>query len=129
MKEFCIYIQDRPGSLVSVCDILAKAAINIEAITTERLGNGQGIVHVVTSDEASTESILKAKHLRFESRDILKIRLPDQPGELVKVAHKLGTAGVNIDSLYILGKEKGRTSIALSPNKLEDARLLLKGYL
>jgi len=129
MKEFCIYIQDRPGALASICETLARAAINIEAIATERIGNGRGIVHIVTNDEASTESILRSSHLRFDSRDILHIKLPDRPGELVKVTHKLARTGINIDSVYIIGKADGHTSVALAPNRMAEARGILKNYL
>lgn len=129
MKEFCIYTDHAPGALSAVCEILAKGAINIEAIKTERTGEGKGTVHIVTNDEASTEAVLRSKHVKFEARDILPLKLPDMSGELLKVTKKLHMSGISVDSVYILGKEGGHTTVALAPNKMEDARLALKNYI
>ena len=129
MKEFCIHTTDEPGALSAICEVLARGAINIEAIKTERIGEGRGTIHIVTNDEASTESILRQNHVRFEIREILPLKLPDRSGELVKVAKKLHLSGINVDSVYILGKENGHTTVAIAPSKMEDAQLVLKNYM
>jgi hypothetical protein len=61
------------------------------------------MVRVVTDDENSARSALKAAKLEFTEREIEVVTLADRPGELAKVAKTLSKAGINIESLYILG--------------------------
>lgn len=60
---------------------------------------------------------------------MLPIKLPDKPGELAKIARKLANARINVECIYILGREKGTTEIALKVDKLEEARKTLKPHL
>lgn len=132
MKQFNILVADTPGALANTCEILAKGAINIKAIASE-LKSGKALIKIVTDDESSTRAALTREHAEFTESEILNIKLVNQPGELLKVLRKLTNAGINLQSIYILGKEqsaengKTRTEVALTVDKQEKARVLLKG--
>ena len=50
----------------------------------------------------------------------------DRPGELAKVAKKLGKANINIRSIYIIGQKNGKTEVALVVDDMNRAMDLLK---
>lgn len=125
MKEFKIFVEDKPGELARVTESLAARAVNIKAIASETAGK-KAFLRVVTNDVTSTEKALSEASIGFEQSDILNISLIDRPGELAKVAKKLGKAKINIISIYILGQRKGKTELALVVDNMNRAEELLR---
>lgn len=111
MKQFEISINNRPGELAKVTDILAANGINIVAIASERCENP--LIRIVTDDEQSTRNALKRSSFKFKENELLVIELNDKPGELAKVAKKLARVGVNVESIHILSKGSKSTNIAI----------------
>lgn len=125
MKEFKVFVADRPGELARVTEALSGAAVNIRAIASESKHDAS-FLRVVTSDVQTTEKALSTAGLKFELSDILTMDLLDRPGELAKVAKRLARAGINVHSIYILGSKNGRTEIALVVDNPERAKVALK---
>jgi hypothetical protein len=125
LKEFDVYVQDKPGELAKVCEILGGNGVNIRAIASER-AQPKPLIRIVTDDEATTKSTLRRLGVAYDQRDVLSIRLPDRPGELGKMARKLAMAMVNVDSIYILSKENGMTEMALTVDNIVKAERALK---
>ena len=61
----------------------------------------------------------------FVETEILHIGLIDRPGELAKIARMLAKTKVNIDSIFILGKENGETAVAMKVSDLNIAKKIL----
>ena len=125
MKEFKVFIADKPGELARVTEALANAAVNIRAIASESK-HENSFLRIVTSDVTTTEKALSQAGLRFELSDILDLELLDRPGELAKVSKRLARAGINVHSIFILASKNGRTEIALVVDNPERARIALK---
>ncbi|MBN1677778.1 MAG: ACT domain-containing protein [Candidatus Thermoplasmatota archaeon] len=125
MKEFDVYVQNRPGELAKVCEILGGQGVNIKAIASERGGN-RPLIRVVTDDEATAKSALSRSGIAFDQREVISVRMLDRPGELGKIARKLARGMVNVESIYILGKEGGTTDIALTVDDPKKASSLMK---
>ena len=122
MKEFRIFVQNKPGELARVTEALATHAVNIKAISSEG-GASKSFLRIVTGDVATTEKALKNAGLPHELVEILDLELMDRPGELAKVARRLARQGVNVESIYILGTKTGKTQIAMTVSDLEKARM------
>jgi|GEM_PF-1216903 len=112
MKEFEIFTQKTPEQISNILDSIAAAGINIKAISTERRNNDY-VIKIVTSDEATTEKTLARNKVKYNINDIITIQLIDRPGELAKITKMLAKKKINIESIYILEKGNGETSIAL----------------
>ncbi len=125
MKEFKVFVADKPGELARVTEALAGAAVNIRAIASESKHDAS-FLRVVTQDVATTEKALTTAGLKYELSDILNLDLIDRPGELAKVARRLSRAGINVHSIFILGSKNGRTEIALVVDDIERAKVAIK---
>jgi hypothetical protein len=125
LKEFDVYVQNKPGELAKVCEMLGNYGVNIKAIASER-GNDRPMIKIVTDDEATTRSALARTGIGFDLKDVISVRMPDRPGELGKIARKLARAMVNVESIYIIGKEGSVTDIALTVDDLKKAENALK---
>ncbi len=125
LKEFDVFVQDKPGELAKVCELLGNNGVNIKGIASER-NNSRPLIRVVTDDEATAKAALTRSGIGFDLRDVIPLRLPDKPGELGKVAKKLARAMVNVDSIFILGKESGHTEMVLTVDNKKKAEEALK---
>lgn len=126
IKQFDVEIENRVGALADVCDIFAKGLINIKAIATADRGNGYGMLQVVTEDENTTRKILKEANIEFKEHDILSLKLMDRPGELAKTARLLAKGNVNIESIFILGKNNEFTEVGMKVDKIHEVKNLLE---
>ncbi len=120
MKEFKIHVKHQPGELAKVTEALAGRAVNIKAIASEALGE-DAYLRIVTNDVNTTVKALDEAGSKYIENDLLTISLIDRPGELSKVAKKLGKAKINIESIYILGQKDGKTEVALVVDNMKKA--------
>lgn len=118
MKQFDITVPNQM-ELSNVCDMLAKSAINIKAIST----NSNKLL-VVTEDDSTTRDVLRRANYNFSEDEILSLRLIDRPGELAKIVRLLNKLKIGIDSIYIVGKipERGETELAIKVNDIAKAK-------
>lgn len=101
--EFKVTVLDTPGTLARLGTILGEAQVNIEAIQgTSR--EGKGFIQFVPSDEDKTSCALDAAGMAYSKREVLIVRVLDQPGMLGDVALVMSKAGINIDSVYVTTK-------------------------
>ena len=118
-------MQDKPGELARVTEALAAGPVNIKAIASEG-GNERPFFRIVTNDVATTERTLRNAGLEYRLQDILNVELLDRPGELAKIARRLARAGVNVESIYILGGKNGKTELAINVSDARKAAEVLK---
>ena len=125
MKEFKIFVNNKPGELARVTEALAASAVNIKAIASEG-ANEKPFLRIVTTDATTTERALKTAGFGFDLHETLDVELMDRPGELAKIARRLARQGVNVESIYILGSSDGKTHIAMTVSDLERAKSAIK---
>jgi hypothetical protein len=121
VKEFKVFVKDKPGELARVTEALAEHAVNIRAIASEG-GHENSFLRVVTSDVATTEKAFKLAGIKYEANDLFTVELIDRPGELAKIARRLARAGVNVESIYILGSKNGKTEVGMVVSDMEKAK-------
>jgi hypothetical protein len=124
IKQFEVYVQNKPGDLARVAEVLSKNAVNIRGITTD-MGGGKPMVRIITDDENSARSAFKNSGIKFTERDVIIISMPDRPGELAKVTQKVARAGINIESIFMLGNSGDQVQIAIGVDQREKAQKLL----
>jgi len=125
VKEFKVFVKDKPGELARVTEALAEHAVNIRAIASEG-GHESSFLRIVTNDVATTEKAFKLAGIKNEANDLLTVELIDRPGELAKIARRLARAGVNVESIYILGSKNGKTEVGMVVSDMEKAKVALR---
>jgi hypothetical protein len=98
-SEFAIRMENRPGALGRVCGALAERGINIAALQSIP-SQDTTLVCVVPDDPAAAASALDKAGILFAEMEVLQVRITNRPGELARVASRLGEAGININYAY-----------------------------
>jgi|SRR3989338_6992400 len=121
MRQFNILLDDKPGELARVTAALTHT--NLKSISTEKHKSGRTIVKLLTADANSTKMALGREDFEFSEAEILLVGLIDRPGELHKLAKRLGDEGVNISDIYTM--EKGTFALSVDKTQLGKAKELL----
>jgi hypothetical protein len=124
VRQFEVFVQNKPGEVARLAEVLAKNAVNVRGIATD-LGGSPGIIRVITDDEASARRVLTGSGMEFKERDVIVLSLPDKPGELAKMTKKLARAGINIESLFMLGAKAPEVQMAVGVDQRDKAQELL----
>jgi hypothetical protein len=98
--EFTVILDDTRGTLAQLGGVLGDAGVNIEAIqgTTAK---GKGVIQFVAHDPGPAARALEAAHIAYTKREVIVVRVLDEPGTLGDVALVMAKAGINIDSVYV----------------------------
>src|SRR5437764_12576496 len=99
VKEFTLTMDDRPGTLGKICRALADRNVNIIAAQSFP-SSGKSVGRVVFDDPTKARSVLDDEGATYTETDVVKVNLANRPGELARVAQKLGDASIKIDHLY-----------------------------
>ncbi len=105
-KEFNIRLEDRPGTLGKVCQTIAEQDVNILAFQQFPHEKGKGSVRLVVDNPDKTRATLDRQRADYKEADVAKVTLANRPGELARVASRLGDASININYGYS-GAEPG----------------------
>jgi len=98
--EFEVVLENQPGSLARLATALGDADVNIEAIQG-RSGKTESVVHFITDNPDHAAHVLDEAHMPFTRRDVVIVKVLDQPGMLRDVALVMSEAGINIESVYV----------------------------
>lgn len=98
-KELTIRMDNRPGSLGTVCSALAGRGVNIlafQSIPSEKTI----LVCMVVDNPAAAVSVLDTQGISYTEAEIAQTKLANEPGELARAAARLGDANINIHYAY-----------------------------
>ena len=101
--EFNVTLQDRPGTLARLGQMLGEAAVNIEAIQGMSR-EGHGFIHFVPRDPQQAAWALDTAGIGYSQREVLIVKVLDEPGMLGDLVLVMAQANINIDSIYVTTK-------------------------
>jgi hypothetical protein len=99
VKEITIPLENRPGILSEISELLGAGGIHILALSIKTIGEG-GTTSLVASDPSRVVSILESAGHSPTVRDIIAAETPHHPGGLNAILRPLKRKGINVDCLY-----------------------------
>lgn len=99
--EFVVEVPNQPGTLGELAQLLGKEDINILGFAAVARGGGPGTMHLVTDDAADAAVVLEEDGYAPREKEAVVATVPNVPGQLGRLATKLGQAGINIDASFV----------------------------
>ena len=120
--DLTLYLDDEPGELARVGDLLGQAGANIEGLCAVTGGGGQAEVHILVHDPTPAFEALQRAGIKIASEEeVIVLTIEDRPGALGEVARKLGDADVNLTTAYLATN----TRLVLAADDLAAAKAAL----
>jgi len=121
--QFSVFLVNKPGVLAVVTGALAKAKVNIVALTLMDSVE-HGVLRLVTDNAKAARQVLGKSHDQWAESDVLVTELDNRPGMFAKVANALATAHINISYAYCTGGASGGKTTAVF--KVADLKKAIK---
>ena len=120
IKQVSVFVENKPGRLASVTEVLYKAGVNLRAFTIAEAGDF-GIIRMVVDKTEEAYRALKEAGFTVTINEVVGVEVRDEPGSLYRIAKVLGDENVNIEYLYAFAFGGDRAIVILRPDNLEKA--------
>ena len=126
VKQYSLFLENKPGLLAQVARQLAKARINVLAMTMMD-SSEHGVLRMVVSDGIDKfRAAVTELNLPMTEAEVLLVDMPNRPGALAEVCGKLAESHINISYAYCTtGAPGGKTNGVFKVADLKKAMKVL----
>ena len=128
IKQISVFVENQPGRLVSILEVLEKKGISIRALSISESAEF-GIVRMILDNPDEGLEALRQAGFTTRMDWILSAEIPDVPGGLLNsVAKPLTEAGINLKYFYAYIEQAtgDKAMVILKTDDLEKAEQILK---
>ncbi len=123
--QFSVFLVNQPGLLAVVTAALAKAKVNVSALTLMDSVE-HGVLRLVTDNAPGARKVLGKSHDEWAESDVMVMELDNSPGAFSRVATILADAHINISYAYCTGGAVGgKTTAVFKVADMKKAKKLL----
>lgn len=120
--DLTLYLDDQPGELARVGEVLGRAGVNIAGLCALTSGGGLAEVHILVDEATPAFEALQGAAIKIAGeQEVIVLEMADHPGALGEAARKLGAASVNLTTAYLATG----TRLVLATDNLAEARTAL----
>ena len=123
VTQIAVFLANKPGTLGEVCDALAKANINIYALTVSGSVD-HAVVRMVVSDTRRAIHLFEERGVLVVENDVIMVDNNNKPGGLAKLAGKLADHKINIEYAYLATSPSSKNGLLIL--RVNDVKKALK---
>lgn len=125
VEQLALFLENRPGTLASVCDALAEARVNIYGLTVSDTVD-HAVVRMVVSDTHKAMAVFEAHGTLVVENEVLMIENDNKPGSLSRIAKTLAAHRINIEYAYLASMPTAKKGLLIL--RVSDVRKALKVF-
>lgn len=120
--QVVVFLENRPGHLAHVTEVLSREQINIRSVTIASAGNF-GLVKLIVDRPDQAYEALRKRGLSTSRQEVLALVMEDRPGGLHGVLDAFARKGLNVkDASGFVEKPGEKAILILEVEDLETAR-------
>jgi len=124
--QISVFVENKPGRLERVTEILAKAKVNIRAFTVSGTYEYGVMKFLVDKPDKGLEALI-SQGIPANKREILAVLMDDRPGGLYRIAKVFGQRKMNIEDAYgFVVEDKKQAVLVVDVEKISEAKRALK---
>ncbi len=125
IQQISISLENVPGKLSEVSEILGQNGINIIAISVVDAADISSIRIVANNPQKAIE-VLESNHYNIHVTEVLAAETPNHPGGLNAILKPLKEKNINVSYLYPVLGTKDKSILIVGVNNLNQAQEVLK---
>ncbi|NOT13758.1 MAG: ACT domain-containing protein [Methylococcaceae bacterium] len=125
MKEIHIVSAIDSGLFTRLTEVLAQAAVNLESIDVEQVGDSSVMVITVDQYDLALQCLRDFKDIQVITEDAILVKLKDEPGALAHIARRFTDAGISLRSVRFIQRDNEYALVAISTDRSETALQLV----
>ena len=124
--QISVFVENKPGRLERVTEILAKARVNIRAFTVSS-SYEYGVMKFLVDKPDKALDAIRSQGIPANKREILAVLMDDRPGGLHRIAGVLSQRKINIEDAYgFVIEDKKQGVLVVDVEKIGEAKRALK---
>ncbi len=123
IKQISVFLENKKGRLLEATEALAKAGINIRALSIADTSEF-GILRLIVADTEKAKEALEKSNFTVRENDVIAVGVPDSPGGLASILRILNDADINVEYTYAFVQKSGQQAVVVL--RLEDPSAGLK---
>ena len=124
--QMSVFVENKPGRLERVTEILAKAKVNIRAFTVSGTYEYGVMKFLVDKPDKALEALC-SQGIPANKREILAVLMDDRPGGLYRIAKVFGQRKMNVEDAYgFVIQDKKQAVLVVDVEKISEAQRALK---
>ena len=131
VKQLSVFVENRPGRLSAITELLGNAGINIRAMSIADTKDF-GILRLIFDDAERSVSVLKKEGCSVTLSNVLVLRIADRPGGLAEAMKVLYGYNISVEYMYaaFINTENNTACLVLRVDDNDKAVTALeeKGY-
>lgn len=112
VEQISVFLENKAGRLSEVTAILAKAGINIRALSLADTSDF-GVLRMIVSDHKKAKETLKNSGFAVGNTQVVAVVINDQPGGLHQVLEILQASGINVEYMYAFVRHSKHNAIII----------------
>lgn len=120
IKQLSVFVENKSGRLAEITSIIAKAGIDIRAISIADTTDF-GILRLVVDKPAEAENALKAAGLTVSLTDVIAVAVPDRTGGFAESLTAIADENVGVEYMYAyIARDTAKTEKAYFIMRVHD---------
>ena len=99
IKQISVFVENKPGRLSEITDVLAKNQINLRALSIADTTDF-GILRLIVNDPDRAMSVIRDAGFTASLTNVLAVSLRDETGALAGVMQTLYEAQITVEYIY-----------------------------
>lgn len=112
VTQLSVFLENKPGHLQGVLNILANEGINIITLTIAETSDF-GILRMIVNKPDQALKALKKGEYTASVTDVLAIEIDDTPGSLLKAIDTFARRKLNIEYMYAFTEKRGDRAVMI----------------
>ena len=118
--QLTVYIDNRKGTLAALTSFLGRHGVNIYGLTLADT-EGHGYARLIVDDTEKARQLVEDSGELVAAREVLLIRVRNEPGELGRVLKTLAAHDINIEYGYSSGGPGDEKAMVFVPSDIAAA--------
>lgn len=112
VKQISVFLENKKGRLWEALDGLAKAKINIRALSIADTSEF-GILRLIVPQPEKAKKVLEKSGFTVRENDVIAVGVADEPGGLAHILKVLTDGDINVEYVYAFVAKKGKKAVVV----------------
>lgn len=112
VKQISLFLENKKGRLWEALNVLAKANINIRALSIADTSDF-GILRLIVPEPDKAKKVLEKNNFTVRENDVIAVGVSDRPGGLAEILKILTEADINVEYMYAFVEKSGQKAIVV----------------
>jgi len=116
--QISVFLENKSGRLAEVTHALAKAAVNIRALSLAETID-YGVLRLIVDRPQEAKTALAEAGFTVTETEVVAAEMPDKPGALAEIVDMVTARGLNIEYCYAFMAKRGDNAVVIF--RIDDA--------